>query len=143
RQRILGAVVHLAGEEILSFFGAFAVRYIDGDPAYPHNPASAVKGCGCRADTPSDLAVGANDAKFGFAGLDSLVEQRHGLAPVPEIIRVQQRLHIGQADDEAFGIYSENPELPFVPHPVAVGPVPVPGTHAAGGERQAAPLLAL
>ena len=39
-------------------------------------------------------------------------------------------------------IDAEDPVLAFVPHPVAVDPVPVPGAHLAGGDRQAAALLA-
>ena len=43
---------------------------------------------------------------------------------------------------KAFGIDAEDLVLAFVPHPVAVDPVPVPGAHLAGGDRQAAALLA-
>ena len=40
------------------------------------------------------------------------------------------------------GIDAEDLILAFVPHPVAIDPVPVPGSHLAGGDREAAALLA-
>ena len=40
------------------------------------------------------------------------------------------------------GIDAENLVLAFVPHPVAIDPVPIPGSHLAGGDREAAALLA-
>jgi len=56
---------------------------------------------------------------------------------------MQQRLHVRRRDDEVLRIEPENLVLAFVPHPVAVDPVPIPGTHLAGGNGKAAALLAL
>src|SRR4029077_993229 len=129
-------------QKILPFFGALAVRYIDRDAAHPYDTAGPVDGCRCCPEAPANLAVRANDAKFGFMGADALVEQAHRLAQPIEIVGMQQRLNIGRIDNEGVMIAPEDPELPFVPHPVAVDPVPVPGTHAAGGECKAAALFA-
>ena len=55
---------------------------------------------------------------------------------------MQQRLNVGRRHRKALRIDAENLVLAFVPHPVAIDPVPVPGPHLAGGDREAAALLA-
>src|SRR2546423_15656934 len=55
---------------------------------------------------------------------------------------MEQRLNACRGHHKASWIDAKDTVLAFVPHPVAVDPVPIPGTHSAGGERQAAALLA-
>ena len=58
------------------------------------------------------------------------------------VVGMKQRLDIGGCQFELAGIDAEDLILAFVPHPVAVDPVPVPGPHLARGDREAAALLA-
>src|SRR5581483_1214920 len=56
---------------------------------------------------------------------------------------MQELADIVRGELEGRGLDTENPVLALVPHPVAVPPIPVPGTHLPGGNRHAAALLAL
>src|SRR5436190_12209558 len=58
------------------------------------------------------------------------------------VVGMKQRLDIGWRQFEAVGIYAKDLILALVPHPVAIDPVPVPGSHLAGGDREAAALFA-
>src|SRR5882757_9891826 len=55
---------------------------------------------------------------------------------------MKQGLNICRVHLKGLGINSEDVELSLVPHPIPVDPVPIPGPHLAGGDRQAAALLA-
>src|SRR5438477_13197207 len=68
RQRIFGAMVDFAGQKILPFFSTLALGDVDGDPADADNAARLVESRGRGAEAPADLAVGANNPKFGFVG---------------------------------------------------------------------------
>ena len=142
RQRILGAVIDLAGEQILPLFRPLAFGDVDGHAADADHAAGLVGGGGSRAEQPANFAVRANDAEFGFVGFDAFVELDHRFTQFAHIVGVQQRPHILRADGEVLRIDAENPELTFVPHPVAADPVPVPRPHASSGQCKTAALLA-
>src|SRR3984885_528017 len=142
RQRILGAVIDLTGQQILPLFRPFAFGYIDGHATDADDPAGLVDGGGCRAEQPANFAVRANDAKFGFVGFDALVELDHRLAQFAHVVGMKQRPHTFRTDGEILWIDAEDPELTFVPHPVAADPVPVPGAHASSRQCKTAALLA-
>src|SRR5882757_4250711 len=135
-------MIDLPGQKILSLFRPFPLGNIDGNAADAYDAAGLVDGRGRRADAPANFTIGPNDSKLGFVGSSALVELDHRLAQFVNIVGVQQRLNIGRIDDKALRIDAENPELSFVPHPVAVDPVPVPGTHSAFGKSKTAALLA-
>ncbi len=58
------------------------------------------------------------------------------------VVGVKQRLDIGRRQFELVGIDAKDLILAFIPHPVAIDPVPVPGSHLPGGYRETAALLA-
>ena len=80
-----------------------------------------------------------NSASYDFAPLR---EAGPGLVQFVNIVRMEHGLDIGRRQLEAGGIDAENLILAFVPHPVAIDPVPVPGSHLSGGDRQTPALLA-
>src|SRR5258708_21534735 len=55
---------------------------------------------------------------------------------------MKQRLNACGRHHKGLRIDSKDAELPFVPHPVPVDPVQIPGTHSAGCDGEAAALLA-
>ena len=57
RQRILGAVIDFARQQVLAFLGMLALGDVDGDAADAHDAAALVDGGRRRADAPADLAV--------------------------------------------------------------------------------------
>src|SRR5439155_25853716 len=58
------------------------------------------------------------------------------------VVGMKQRLDIGRSQVELAGIDAWDRILAFVPHPVAIDPVPVPRSHLSGGDRETAALLA-
>src|SRR3984885_518469 len=142
RQRILGAVIDLTGQQILPLFRPFAFGYIDGHATDADDPAGLVDGGGGRAEQPANFAVRANDAKLGFVGFDAFFELDHRLAQFAHVVGMQQRAYTFRSDGEVLRVDAEDPELTFVPHPVAADPIPVPRPHASSGQCKAAALLA-
>src|SRR6266404_5524888 len=51
-QRILGAMIDLAGQQILTFFRLLALGDVNGDAADPHDTAAVVDRCRGGADAP-------------------------------------------------------------------------------------------
>ncbi|MGY4446573.1 hypothetical protein ACVWZR_001233 [Bradyrhizobium sp. i1.3.1] len=88
-------MIHLAREQVLSLFRAFAFGDVHGDAAHAHHAAALVHRRGRRADAPAHLAIGPADAKLAFIGVRAGVERGNRLAELVDVIRVQQRLDIG------------------------------------------------
>src|SRR5258705_10395157 len=141
RQRILGAMIDLAGQQILTFFRLLPFGDVNGDAADTHDPAAVVDRCRGGADAPADLAVRPLDPELGFIRRYALGELGDGLSQLVDIVRMEQLLNACRCRHEGAWIDSKDAVLAFVPHPVAVYPVPVPGAHSARGDRQAAALL--
>src|SRR6266404_7379876 len=141
-QRILGAMIDLAGQQILTFFRLLALGDVNGDAADPHDTAAVVDRCRGGADAPADIAVRPFDPEFGFVRRYALGELGDGLSQFVDIVRMEQRLNACRCRHEGFWIDAEDAVLALVPHPVAVDPAPVPGAHSARGDRQAASFLA-
>src|SRR5229473_7862610 len=55
---------------------------------------------------------------------------------------MKQRLNVCRGHHKSLRIDSKDTELSFVPHPVAVDPIPIPRTHLSRCDRQATTLLA-
>ena len=55
---------------------------------------------------------------------------------------MKQGLNAGGGHLKILRVDAKNLILPFVPHPVAVDPIPIPGPHIARGDRHAATLFA-
>ena len=130
RQRILGAVIDFAGKQALPLLGPLALGDIDGDAADADDAAGLVEVAAAVPNSQRISPSGRHDTKFGLVGFDALVELGHRLAQFVDVVGMEQGLHILRIDLEGLRIDPEYPELPFVPHPVAVDPVPVPGAHA-------------
>ncbi len=143
RQRILGAMIDFPCQQVLPFLGALAFGDVHGDAADAHDAAAVVHRRRRRADAPADLSIGPDNTELGLIGPCALVELGDRLAQLIDVIGMQQRLDVGRVDLEALGADAKDAILPLVPHPVAADPIPVPGAHLAGGDRHAAPLLAL
>jgi hypothetical protein len=142
RQRILGTVIDLAREQVLPLFRPLAFGDVDGHAADADHAAGLVGAGGCRAEQPANFAVRANDTKLRFIGFDALVELDHRFAQFAHVVGMQQRAYAFRADGEVLRIDAEDPELTFVPHPIAADPIPVPRPHASSGQCKAAALLA-
>src|SRR5258708_25650171 len=67
RQRILGAMIDFAGQQILAFFRLLPFGDVNGDTADTHDTAAVVDRFGGGADAPTDLAVPPLAPEFLFA----------------------------------------------------------------------------
>ena len=140
-QGILGAMIDLPGQQILTFFRLLPFGDVNGDAADAHDAAAVVDRCRGGADAPADLAVPPPDPEFGFIGRYALGELGDGLSQFVGIVRMKQRLNACRCRHEGSWIDSKDVVLAFVPHPVAIDPVPIPGAHFACRDGQAAALL--
>lgn len=95
RQRVLGAMIDLARQQILPLFRALAFGDVDGDAAHAHHAAALVDRRGCRADAPAHLAIGPVDAKLAFIGVRAGIERGNRLAELVDVVGMQQRLDVG------------------------------------------------
>ena len=80
------------------------------------------------------IIVDAYPDKYGW-GIFRVDGKTGALSPYAQfvdIVRMNERLNARRRHRERARIQPENLELSFVPHPVAAGPVPVPGAHLAG-----------
>ena len=143
RQCVLGAVVNFAGQQVLTFFGLFAFGNVYGHAADTDDTPFLVDARRRRAGAPAYLAVRPNDSKLRFVGRDAFGELGHRLAQFVNVVRVEQFLNACRCHRKCLRIDAENLILALVPHPVAIDPVPVPGSHLSGGDRKAPALLAL
>src|SRR5260370_5451104 len=141
RQRILGAMIDLPGQQVLAFFRLLAFGDVNGDAADPDHTAAVVDRCRGGADAPADLAVWPLDPEFGFIRRYALGELGDGLSQLVDIVRMEQGLNACRCRPEGAWIDAKDAVLAFVPHPVTVDPIPVPGAHSACGDRQATALL--
>ena len=95
-----------------------------------------------RALAPAHLAVRAPHAKLGLMRLAALQQALHADLKALPVLRDDQDLEMLGRDDEFAGHHAVDLVLAFVPDDLSVGQVPVPRSHVAGREREAAPLLA-
>ena len=143
RKRIAGAVIDFARQQILAFFGFFALGDIDGDAAHAHQPVGGIEARGRSPGAPAHAAARLHDAEIG---LHRAFTARHAPTALEEpspIFGVDHGADIVDGDLEASALDAENMVLAFVPLAFAVDGIEVPRAHLAGGERQAAALLAL
>src|SRR5229473_4216119 len=111
RQRILGAMIDLAGQQILTFFRLLPFGDVNGDAADAHDAAAVVDRCRGSADAPADLAVRPPDPEFGFIGRYALGELRDGLSQLVGIVRMKQRLNACRCRNEGSWVDSKDAVL--------------------------------
>ena len=141
RQGILGAVIDLAGEEKLALFRLLAIGDVDGDAADLRDMAVTL-GRGGRRKAPAPLAVGAAQPEFGLHRARLLEQLEEFLLQPRPVLRIDQRLQAQGVDAKARRIDVADAVLALVPMRLPACEVPVPGSHLAGDQRQAAAFLA-
>src|SRR5262249_36794405 len=143
RQGVARAVVDLARQQYLTLFRFLAVGDVDGHPADAHDVVGRVDARHRRSDAPAQLAVWTADAKFALKARRAGRRRLDRVLQMLPVLGVNQRLDVVDGEVKARGIDAEDPILPVVPDEVAVDGIPFPGSHLAGGQRQAATLFAL
>src|SRR5262249_48732018 len=96
-----------------------------------------------RADAPAQLAVRTADAELGLKRRCALHRGLDRALQMLPVLGMDQRLDVVDGEIEAVGVHAEYAVLAVVPDEMAIDRIPFPGAHLAGGERQAAALLAL
>src|SRR5262249_42442397 len=127
----------------LALLGLLALGDVDRHAADAHDVIGGIDAGDRGANAPAGLAVRAAHPEFGLEGRARLSGRLHRILQMLPVLRVDQLLDVLNGDLEARGVAPENPVLPVVPHEGAADRIKLPGAHLAGGQRQAAALLAL
>ena len=112
-------------------------------PLMRTRPICGVESRGRRAGTPAHITAGLHDTEFTLH-CACAIGHAAGIRPQPiQVVRMNQGADVIDRNFEIFAIDPENMVLALVPFPLAGNEIPVPRTHMAGGEREAAALLTL
>ena len=126
-------------------FGLLAIGDVDGDAADPHHLPARVDARRRGAGAPAHLAVGAHarGIRSATCARPCAKSPTISLQRLPVLGMRPARGHCPRRALKAFGIDAENAVLALVPIQSPLTRVPIPRAHLAGGQRQAAALLAL
>ena len=135
-------MIDFPSEQVLTFLGALPFGDVDGYAAYAHHTTGLVDRCCRGADAPANFTIGSIDPKLGLMRSFAPAELGDRQAQLMEIAWMKQRLDVRGRHHKVVRIDPKDLELPLVPHPVAVDPVPIPRTHSPGRKGEAPALFA-